>query len=46
MQLSIPELECAYRHAMAVYGDLEVYVGELGSEWCESILELIDFILC
>lgn len=29
MQLSVPELECAYSHAMAVYGDLEDYVGEL-----------------
>ncbi len=31
MQLSIPELDCAYRHAMAVYGDLENYVGKTAS---------------
>ena len=23
MQLSVPELDCAYRHAIAVYGDIE-----------------------
>ena len=27
--LSLPELECAFGHALAIYGDLENYVGGL-----------------
>lgn len=29
MKLSLPELKCAYRHALAIYGDVEHYVDGL-----------------
>ena len=28
LALSLPELRCAYGHALSTYGDLEVYVSE------------------
>ena len=34
LKLTLPELECAACHALAIYGDLDVYVGEWGAWVC------------